>query len=356
MTRRGPAEADLLERRVGPLSIPVHGQGDLLEHSLLDEIAARILGDIPCPAVQLHGAGRRLEQPGRDPRRVVFPDPFGPSSATISPRRSSRPAPSRTGTAGGMRTRRHARRARARRRGLVFQTQAPRARRAGARRPAARARPPSASRRMRPPSTKRTRVASSSARATRCSERTTVAPSRSTAVRKSAAASGSSCEVGSSRRSSAGSSTSAEARQTRCNSRPRARRSSGSRGGERRQRRGRVRPAARSPAAERRGSRARRRPRLPRSPSRPGPPGPGRRSPPSRRARPVGCDRCRGRRPSPVPRSGRRGSAARGRRGREARSTCPPRTARQGHDLARRERERDVAQRRRRGRVRERAR
>ena len=47
-----------------------------------------------------------------------------------------------------------------------------------------------ASRRRRPSSTKRTRVASSSARPTRCSERTTVAPRRSTASRKSAGALG----------------------------------------------------------------------------------------------------------------------------------------------------------------------
>ena len=77
-----------------------------------------------------------------------------------------------------------------------------------------------ASRTIRPSSTKSTRVASSSARATRCSESTTVAPSRSTASRKSAAASGSSWEVGSSRSSSCGSSASAEARQTRCSSPP----------------------------------------------------------------------------------------------------------------------------------------
>ena len=69
-------------------------------------------------------------------------------------------------------------------------------------------------------STKRTRVASSSARPTRCSESTTVAPSRSTASRKSAAPSGSSCDVGSSRSSSCGSSASADARQTRWSSPP----------------------------------------------------------------------------------------------------------------------------------------
>ncbi len=69
-------------------------------------------------------------------------------------------------------------------------------------------------------STKSTRVASASARATRCSESTTVAPRRATASRKSSAASGSSCEVGSSRSRSSGSSASAEARQTRWSSPP----------------------------------------------------------------------------------------------------------------------------------------
>ena len=99
MTAARPAEPDAAEGCASPLLITVHGQRDLGERRLLDEVAARILGEIAGAAAQLDRSGLRLEQAAAIRASVVLPDPFGPPSETISPRRTSRSTPSRTGIA-----------------------------------------------------------------------------------------------------------------------------------------------------------------------------------------------------------------------------------------------------------------
>ena len=363
MPRRRPAEADALERRAAPAaSSPCTASATSSSTVSRDEVAARILREVAGAAAALDRARRpaRAARP-RSCASVVLPDPFGPSSATISPRRSSRSTPSSTGTAGRYANETSAdRRATSSARGSLCSrntSSCARVERSLAR-PATRAPSPrGASSRMRPPSTKSTRVASSSARATRCSERTTVAPSRSTARGRAPAASGSSCEVGSSRSSSAGSSASAEARQTRCSSPPessavfRPQRWSASTASRRALD---ARPDLRR--RRRRGSRARTRPRSRRSSSRPGPPDPGRRvaTVPGELGRP-GAARVEAGDDDPAREAAAVEVRHEARRARGAASTCPSRTARAGRrPRPARARARRRAAPARRGRVRER--
>ena len=72
------AEPDAVERGASPLFIPVHGERDLLERRLLDEVAARILREVAGATAQLDRPGLRLDQAGGDPRQRGLSGPVRP--------------------------------------------------------------------------------------------------------------------------------------------------------------------------------------------------------------------------------------------------------------------------------------
>ena len=88
-----PAQPDAFQRSASPLFIPVHGQGDLLERRLLDEVAARILGEVTGATSQFDAAGLRLEEAGGDagerglsrPVRPFERDDLAPPQLQVDP-------------------------------------------------------------------------------------------------------------------------------------------------------------------------------------------------------------------------------------------------------------------------------
>ena len=85
------AEPDLRDRFA--CARLVGAERDLVEHSLGDEVTSGILAQVRRAGVP-DLTRRGVEQPGRDLGQLDFPAPFGPVSATISPRRTSSDTPS----------------------------------------------------------------------------------------------------------------------------------------------------------------------------------------------------------------------------------------------------------------------
>ena len=73
-----PAEPDAVERGSSPLFIPSHGEPDLGERGLLDEVAARILREIAGAATQLDRPCLRLDEARDDPRQRGLSGPVRP--------------------------------------------------------------------------------------------------------------------------------------------------------------------------------------------------------------------------------------------------------------------------------------
>src|SRR5262245_3738790 len=67
-------QADLGERPARPLAVSVDGERSLVLGALLDQVPARVLGEVAAAAPRLDCARLRLEQPARDLREGRLPD------------------------------------------------------------------------------------------------------------------------------------------------------------------------------------------------------------------------------------------------------------------------------------------